>query len=72
MIERGCTCTRRVEPGVPKLHDSEGLRLARQEGMKAEPPPLSEAETGLRNEKIAVDDFGDKVADASRKVRVKP
>ena len=39
-----------------------------QEGLKPEPPPLSEAEAGLRNEKIAVDDFGDKVAHASRKV----
>ena len=45
------------------------MAICVQEGLKPEPPPLSEAETGLRNEKIAVDDFGDKVAHASRKVR---
>ena len=41
---------------------------APQEGLKAEPPPLTEAESGLRNEKIAIDDFQEKVANASRKV----
>ena len=48
--------------------DGEGVTLTLQDGLKAEPPPLTEAESGLRNEKIAIDDFQDKVANASRKV----
>jgi hypothetical protein len=48
---------------------SHGVFACAQEGLRPEPPPLSEAEAGLRNEKIAVDDFGDKVASASRKAR---
>ncbi len=38
--------------------------------MKAEPPPLTDEETMLRNEKIRVDDFQEKMIDASRKVGV--
>ena len=41
-----------------------------KEGMKAEPPPLTEEETALRNEKIRVDDFQEKLIHASRKVCV--
>ena len=40
-----------------------------KEGMKAEPAPLTDEETALRNEKIRVDDFQDKLIHASRKVR---
>ena len=36
--------------------------------MKAEPPPLTDEETALRNEKIRVDDFQEKLVHASRKV----
>lgn len=39
-----------------------------KEGMKAEPAPLTDEETALRNEKIRVDDFQDKLIHASRKV----
>ena len=39
-----------------------------KEGMRAEPPALTDEETALRNEKIRVDDFQDKMIHASRKV----
>lgn len=43
-----------------------------KDGMKAEPPPMSDAEVGLRNDKIKIDDFQDKVMTASRKVCAQP
>ena len=39
-----------------------------KDGLKAEPPAMGDAEVGLRNEKIKIDDFQDKVMTASRKV----
>ena len=41
-----------------------------KEGMRAEPPALTDEETALRNEKIRVDDFQDKMIHASRKVGI--
>ena len=41
-----------------------------KEGMRAEPPALTDEETALRNEKIRVDDFQDKMIHASRKVDI--
>ncbi len=55
-------------------HTSDLLRRFKEyatsvkEGMKAEPPPLTDEETTLRNEKIRVDDFQEKLINASRKV----
>ncbi|CAL5229150.1 g12424 [Coccomyxa viridis] len=54
-------------------HTSDLLRRFKEyatsvkEGMKAEPPPLTDEETTLRNEKIRVDDFQEKLINASRK-----
>ncbi|CAL8464753.1 g4288 [Coccomyxa elongata] len=38
-----------------------------KDNLKSEPAPMSDAEIGLRNEKIKIDDFQDKVMTASRK-----
>ncbi|EIE22906.1 hypothetical protein COCSUDRAFT_66447 [Coccomyxa subellipsoidea C-169] len=38
-----------------------------KDNLKSEPAPMSEAEVSLRNEKIKIDDFQDKVMAASRK-----
>lgn len=40
-----------------------------KDNLKSEPAPMSDAEVGLRNEKIKIDDFQDKVMTASRKVQ---
>ncbi len=39
-----------------------------KDNLKSEPAPMSDVEVGLRNEKIKIDDFQDKVMTASRKV----
>ena len=65
-----------AEAAQSTKHTSDLLRRFKEyatsvkEGMKAEPPPLTEEETALRNEKIRVDDFQEKLIHASRKVRV--
>ena len=65
-----------AEAAQSTKHTSDLLRRFKEyatsvkEGMKAEPPPLTEEETALRNEKIRVDDFQEKLINASRKVCV--
>ena len=64
-----------AEAAQSTRHTSDLLRRFKEyatsvkEGMKAEPAPLTDAETALRNEKIRVDDFQEKLIHASRKVR---
>lgn len=63
-----------AEAAQSTKHTSDLLRRFKEyatsvkENMKAEPPPLTDEETMLRNEKIRVDDFQEKMIDASRKV----
>jgi len=65
-----------AEAAQSTKHTSDLLRRFKEyatsvkENMKAEPPPLTDEETMLRNEKIRVDDFQEKMIDASRKVCV--
>lgn len=67
-----------AEAAQSTKHTSDLLRRFKEyatsvkEGMKAEPPPLTDEETMLRNEKIRVDDFQEKMIGASRKVCRRP
>ena len=63
-----------AEAAQSTKHTSDLLRRFKEyatsvkEGMKAEPAALTDEETALRNEKIRVDDFQEKLIHASRKV----
>lgn len=68
------TITAPAEAAQSTKHTSDLLRRWKEyatsfkEGLKTEPPPMSEQEIDLRNEKIKIDDFQDKIMTASRKV----
>jgi hypothetical protein len=63
-----------AEAAQSTKHTSDLLRRWKEyatsfkEGLKAEPLPMSDDEVALRNEKIKIDEFQEKIMAASRKV----